>query len=476
MNKLALKLYHGLPVPLRALVANARGYQLRTRRYGPETDRLVREAHERESWTPEQWESWRSERLRRVLSRAKERVPYYRNHWNERRRKGDRSSWELLENWPVLEKEALRANPAAFVADDCDIRKLYLMSTSGSSGTPLQLRWSRDTTRAWFALFEARWRQWNGVSRHDRWGILGGQVVAPVERKSPPYWIWNAPMNQLYLSAFHLSEESIPHYLEAIRNYRVRFLWGYPSALFQLASVANQLGQKAPLEVVLANAEPLFEHQREVIGKAFQCPVRETYGMAEIVAGAGECQFGSLHLWPEAGIVEVMEGDQPVSPGAAGDVIATGLVNLDMPLIRYRLGDRAVLAPSVRKCDCGRTLPLLESVEGRLDDVIITPDGRRIGRLDPLFKGSFPIREAQVIQEELARLLIRFVPSSAYTSRDGERIRRHFQDYLGPMQIELEPVSRIAKSANGKFRAVISKVKYSGDSVGAELETRDSRR
>lgn len=166
-----LSIYHHLPPPARNLAANLRGYYLRSWRYGPETDRLVEEALERESWSAEQWKRWQEERLAYVLHRAATRVPYYRQQWSERRRRGDTSSWELLENWPILEKEPLRAHPQAFVADDCDIRRMFHEHTSGTTGKPLDLWWSRETVRAWYALFEARWRRWYGVSRHD-WGTI----------------------------------------------------------------------------------------------------------------------------------------------------------------------------------------------------------------------------------------------------------------------------------------------------------------
>ena len=118
MNDGLLRLYHVLPYPLKVLAASAQGYYLRWWRYGPETERLVAEAWEREYWSPEQWKTWQENRLGYVLHRAATRVPYYRKQWAERRRRGDRASWEYLENWPILDKEPLRQHPKAFVADD----------------------------------------------------------------------------------------------------------------------------------------------------------------------------------------------------------------------------------------------------------------------------------------------------------------------------------------------------------------------
>ena len=85
---------------------------------------------------------------------------------------------------------------------------------------------------------------------------------------------------------------------------------GYPSALAALARLALDGGHDLPTPlVVLTNAEPLLDHQRAVIAEAFGCPVRDTYGLAELVVGAAECEAGTLHLWPEVGDVECVDGD-----------------------------------------------------------------------------------------------------------------------------------------------------------------------
>lgn len=458
MNRL-LPLYHRLPPPARNLAATLRGYYLRSWRYGPETERLVEEALEREQWSPEQWKRWQEERLAYVLHRAATQVPYYREQWNRRRRQGDRASWEVLENWPILEKEPLRANPRAFVADDCDIHRMFHEHTSGTTGTPLDLWWSRETVRAWYALFEARWRRWYGVSRHDRWAILGGQLVVPVTQTKPPFWVWNAALQQLYMSSYHLSPATIPLYLDALREYRIVYLLGYTSALYELACGALEADcDDLSFRVVIANAEPVSSYQREAVERAFGCPLRETYGMAEIVAAAGECQAGTLHLWPEVGWIEVLAGEAPVAPGTMGDIVATGLFNADMPLVRYRVGDRGALSAEENDCSCGRRLPVLVGLEGRSDDVLYTRDGRRIGRLDPVFKAQLPIREAQIVQEALDRVRVRYVPTDGFSEADARSIVERLQQRLGDVEVILEATDAIPRGPNGKFRAVVCQI------------------
>ena len=456
MMEMLLQLYHRSPYFLRVLAASLRGYYLSWWRYGPETERLVAEALERETWSPEKWQTWQEERLARVLHRAATRVPFYREQWTQRRRQGDTRSWEYVENWPLLEKESIRVNASGFVADDCEVRHMFAEHTSGSSGKPLDLFWSPATVRAWYALFEARWRRWYGVSRFDRWGILGGQLVTPVDQRRPPFWVWNAGLHQLYLSSYHLSPEFIPYYLEALQRYRVTYLYGYSSSLHVLAQeILNQKRQDLKMTVAISNAEPLYDYQRQVIAEAFQCPVRETYGMSEVVAAAGECEAGRLHQWPEVGFMEVLPEEGAETNGRSGELVCTGLLNADMPFIRYRLGDRASLEKTDELCSCGRHLPLLASIDGRVDDVLFTTDGRRIGRLDPVFKTKLPIREAQIIQETLNLVKVRYVPAQDYTSAAGLSVVERLQARMGPVEVILEPVAEIPRGANGKFKGVV---------------------
>jgi phenylacetate-CoA ligase len=266
------KLYHRLPSGLRSIAASIRGYQLRNLRFGPETERLAEEAIERETFTWEQWNAWREEKLRQILRRAATRVPFYREQWSQRRARYDQASFMELGSWPVLRKEPLRRSPVDFLAEDCDPRKMWWEHTSGSTGTPLTLWQSRETIRFWHALFEARWRYWYDVSRQDRWAILGGQLVVPARQENPPFWVWNSGLNQLYLSANHLSATNARHYIRALFRYKVKYLWGYASALHTLATFA--LSQEITLPVmsaVISNAEPLWAHQKAIISKAFGC-------------------------------------------------------------------------------------------------------------------------------------------------------------------------------------------------------------
>lgn len=453
-----MKVYNRLPPSGRSAAASLRGMYLRSWRYGRRTDALIEAALERESWSPEQWKRHQEEQLAFVLHRAATRVPYYRHQWATRRRLGYRASWEQLENWPVLSKEILRANGQAFVADDCNPRRMFHERTSGTTGKPLDLWRRSETVETLYAISELRERRWNGVSVSERWAMLGGQLVVPVESGRPPFWVWNQALHQLYMSTFHLSPAFIPYYLDALQRYRIKYLWGYPSSLCVLAQEAIRLGRTPlPMAVAIANAEPVSEHQRQAISQAFGCPVRETYGLAEMVAAGSECAGGRLHQWPEIGVAEILmdAADAPAAPGESGRLIGTSLLSTEMPLIRYEVGDRASVSVDHEACECGRALPALQRIEGRMNDLVLTPDGRRVYWLNPVFYG-IPIHESQIIQEVIDRLRVLVVPAPGFGADTTRSIVERLQARVGNVQVHVETVSSIPRTAGGKFRAVIS--------------------
>lgn len=454
-----LSVYHRLPPFAQSVVATARGFYLRWWRYGPDSDRLAAAARERERWTPQQWASWREERLAHVLHRAATRVPYYRDAWAARRRRGDRASPAYLENWPVLEKDPLRVNPRAFIADDSRSARMFHEQTSGTSGKPLHLWRSRLTVETLYALSVARTREWHGVSRRDRWAMLGGQLVVPAKRQRPPFWVWNAALRQLYMSSYHLAPDLIPYYLDALVRYRIAYLFGYTSSLFALAQEALRQGRTdLRMRVAITSAEPVSPREREGIAAAFQCPVRETYGMGELVAAGSECDAGTLHEWPEVGWIEVHdEAGEPVSPGASGELIGTGLLNDDMPLIRYRVGDSGSLAPTTHACSCGRGLPVIASIDGRTNDILLTRDGRRVAWLNPVLYGV-PVRQAQIVQETIDRVRVRYVPADGFVAASRTLMAERLLERLGDVAVVFEAVADIPRSANGKLRSVVCEI------------------
>ncbi|PKN92343.1 MAG: hypothetical protein CVU44_14480 [Chloroflexi bacterium HGW-Chloroflexi-6] len=455
-----ISIYHKLPYHLKVVSASVWGFYLRWWRYGTQTERLIEEILERDTWNAEKWASWHEERLAYILNRAATQVPYYRKYWSKLRQKGDRSSYEILANWPVLMKENIRQNPKSFIADDCNTRYMFEDHTGGTTGTPLNIYQSKETVQLWYAMYEARIRRWHQVSIKDRWIILGGQMIVSPEKKTPPFWVKNYGLNQLYLSTFHISKETVKQYVDIINKVNPTHWVVYPSSAAHLAQLIldQQLKVCSP-KVIFTNAEPLWDNQREIISEAFGCPVIQTYGMGEIALAASECQEGNMHYWPDSGVVEIIHDDETKNDeDEAGQILATGLINPDMPLIRYKLGDRGRKSNNL-KCQCQRNLPYMGDIEGRDSDLIITADGKKIFWLNPIFYG-LPIQEAQIIQETLNQIRIKVVPVVGFGTNNEQEIIQRVKQRLGAdVAVVVDLISEIPRTKAGKFKAVISHLK-----------------
>ena len=284
--------------------------------------------------------------------------------------------------------------------------------------------------------------------------------MIPLDCKTPPLWVKNAGLNQLYFSVFHITKESAKHYVRALHKFSPSYLMVYPSILAVLSDHMLEQGLTPPdIKVIFCNSERVVDSHRQLIQEAFKCPVVDTYGMAELTCAGGECGAGVMHAWPEVGVLEVfdrIDNAFVTKNNIRGELVMTGLINEDMPLIRYRNGDIGTLPDPALQCTCGRMLPRLGSIQGRTNDLIQTCDGRRLYILDSLFNG-LPIIEAQVVQETLARINVNLVPDKSFNSqRDSQILANRLCQYLGNVQVCVEQVEKITRDSNGKFRPYIS--------------------
>ena len=459
-SDLSRKLYWAAPYVVKCWLASWHGRRCDRTRFGPDYDRLVAEIAARANWSPEQFVEYQNEQLRELIPHAAANVPYYRSLLAERGI-DPRSirTVDDLPQLPILEKETIRERVDDFVAERLDRSKLVSVHTSGTTGTPIDLYRSVVQESAAFAYYDVRCHDVANVRRRRNRSVsLGGHLVAAPNRDRPPFWVLNRRWQQMYMSSYHLAPAYLGHYVEAIRRFRPEYIEGYPSSVYAIAQFMVDNGcEPIPMRAAFTTAENLFDHQREAIAQAFGCRTFSQYGCGEQVVFAAECEHGSMHLSPEIGIVEIVDSNaQPLPAGEQGDLVCTSLINRVQPFIRYRLGDVGALA--TEPCPCGRPLPVLDRIEGRIDAVLITRDGRRVGRLDPVFKGAKGIAEAQIVQDDFETFRVRIVPGKDYTDADGQVLADNLAQRVGRADIRVDLVERIERTAAGKFLAVVCNV------------------
>lgn len=437
--------------PVAVLTATLRDRVRLSLRQGGRFHRLLEHLHDLEHLPPAGLGAYQAERLKWVIRRAALHVPHYRQLFA-------RSGWspdsfagvDDLSRLPLLDKATVRARPADFRDDRAWLA--VRAHTSGSTGTPLTV-W-RDLS----AIIHENamiWRQrgWFGVKPGDRIATLRGEIVAPPGQSAPPFWRLDRAASELVLSSHHLAPGHIPHYVEALRRFGPAALYAYPSSAAEFARLLRDLRlEPPPLRAVFTASETLRPEDAALIAAVFRAPVVDRYGNAERTVAGGHCERLGYHLWTDATLVELLPGSD-----GAGELVGTPLHGRAMPLLRYRTGDLAVAGGS--SCPCGRAFPLVSRIDGRLDPPLVLPDGRRLGRLDHIWKGIEHVAAGQIVQEADLSVRLRLIPEPGFSARDRARLEAQVRARLGPeIVIVIEEVDRLPRTAAGKFIAVVSHV------------------
>lgn len=443
------------------ILVSAYGMKWQKRRYGGIYSENYKAAKEREAFTMQQWQNFQQEQLTKILLHAYGQVPYYKSAFEQTGL--DFSSIknispETINSLPVLTKEDLRKHGTTTLLAQNREANGEFFASSGSTGTPTQILFSHAMHQRWTALFESRVRNWAGVDRNTPRGMIGGRRVLPAAAGRPPFHRYNIFEKQVYFSAYHINAANAAHYAKAIKDYGVEYMTGYAMSNYLLACFLYELKIKLPkLKCVITSSEKLTDEMRSMFTKVYGCKTYDGWSGVEACGLITECEYGSLHISPDAGFTELLDDNmQPVQPGEAGNVYCTGFLNYDQPLIRYDIGDTMILGEN--NCACGRQMPVIKEIIGRQEDVVTGKDGRKMVRFHGIFNGLHSVKQAQVIQESFDEIVIKIV--AAYKDDNEKEIMiKRVQSQLGDIRVQVEEVENIPQTANGKFKAVISKVR-----------------
>ena len=454
-------LYAAMPIPIQNLACTWAGFRRARSRFTPHFHRRLREWEESGRSSNERLLEIQQERLVTLVSRARRFVPHYsRLFLSEPQLDSNPSRGidTILAGFPVLEKADYRNAPESFIASDIPDEKLIKGKTSGTTGSALPLWYTPEALAEEYAAVW-RLRKHAGVDLYSPHFSFGGQLLVPMAQKSPPFWRKNAWTDQTLFSLYHMTKANLPHYIDALHRLPALYVQGYPSSLHLLGRALLDAGRPLPagkLRAIFTSSESLLAFHRDTIERAFAAPIHDRYGTSEFAVSMTGCREGRLHVDMEFGIVEI-EIEEETDDSVRGSLLVTGFANDATPFIRYRIGD--VGTRSKHACPCGRPGDVFLDVDGRIEDYVVTPDGRWIGRLDHIFKEQLAVAEAQILQEESDRIEVRIVPRAGFDARAEQELMKEIRSRLGDaIRIDLVRVDEIPREANGKFRAVKSKV------------------
>jgi len=457
LNRLQVAIYGALPISAQNLLCTADGYRRHRDRFTSYFEASLAEWEKTVHDPIEQHHARQWAALQRLIRRARSQTRYYEFLPQVAEASDPATALErTLKQIPVLEKSVYRARTKDFLAADVRPSDYVELSTSGTTGTALRVFDSNDRSAENYA---AVWRQRRsfGVTLGDPFLAFTGQITTPLVQKKPPFWRYDRYSNRVLFSIYHMSPENLAAYIDPIHELPATYVEGYPSALHIVSRAMIDADRCLPtgrLKAIFTSSESLLPHQRAAIETAFATPIRDHYAATEHVVSMAACEDNGLHVDMEFGIVEV-ETQEETDEWVRGPLIVTGLGRPAAPMIRYRIGD--VGTRSKKPCSCGRAGDVFLDIDGRIEDYIVTPDGRQVGRMDHVFKGRFDIAEAQIVQSQIEKLRVLVVPGGDWNDDSLQQLHRDLHQRLGArMHIDIELVDQIPREPNGKLRAVKS--------------------
>lgn len=395
-------------------------------------------------------DAYKVRRLRQVLSLAETRVPLYQELFRKAGvRARDLRTLDDLEAFPVITREdVIAAYPDGILSrkprpDDVVFR------TSGTSGRFMQIAYSAraaDFLDAVYAraLFNAGYRPWDKIAYY--WWEAEPKPLRPYERLG---------LMRKHFLPVHPDPEAQIRDLSALEP---DVVYHFPSSMLLMARVLERAPDpRIRPRLVICHGELMTIEQRKYLEHILRCPVYDQYGAQEFNRMGWDCDHhAGLHEDSDSVHLEVLVGDGRAAPCEEGEIVVTGLANDLMPLIRYRIGDTGCFLPD--RCPCGRALRLFRLTEGRVDDVLQLPDGRRIGprTLAPRIEDLRGFHQYRVVQKRADALEVLLVCDTDADEGLEKRVSEVVRCVVGiGIEIEARRVPEISLSRRGKLRKIV---------------------
>lgn len=454
-------IYEKMPIALQNALVSLRGWHLSRIRYSKGFWRLLEEITAHDRFSREELINYQNHRLRILVHHAYRNVPYYNSIMKKLNiRPDDIITEKDLRRMPILTREDVRSNLYELLDQMIPSSKQIVVHTSGSTGSGLPVAYDQDSYVAYEA-FGVRQFIWAGVDPMD-WRItLFGSRIVPPNQMQEPYWRTNYFGKQIMVSIYHLSQSTKHQYIEFLKEHSGMVLEGFPTALNVLADFLLEESVTVKMKMVYSTGEPISDVMRQRIQNAFDCKVYDSYGMTEMVGYIQECEHGRHHLISDCGLLEIVDDEgNPVPSGEEGYFVWTGLHKLNMPLIRYKIGDKGILDGN-QHCHCARPYPIVNPTITRDSDYLVHSDGRILSPrvINQFLKDKTSFKACQLIQESTEKIVIRIVPGNGHYEKDRDSLRADLQKLLGArVAFEVVESDRPLTRAQGKIPLILNKL------------------
>ena len=398
-------------------------------------------------WSRKKIEEYQNKRLKELMEHAYTNVPYYTRLFDKLGLKpSDIKTKKDLKKLPVLTKEIIRDNYNDLLVADYKKRS-YGSKTSGSTGTPIEFRLTKEDF-SWFWAAHLRAWQWAGYD-------LGDKHIRVIQRPRDKLFknIQDRLMRCRFFSPGSMDETKINEFIQKINEFDPKMIYVYASTASVVGEYLLTKRMSLNIPITITTADNLTPKNKKIIEMAFNTKVYDDYGCGgEGLKVASQCAKGHYHVTDESMILEYMKNEMTI----------TSLNNYAMPLIRYQPGD--IVTPSSGMCKCGRKLSMIKSVDGRSSDYILTYSGEKLfaqffGR--NLMYHIPTINQYKIIQKKIDEIEIIMVVDKKHNRKDAEnKIAEYISTHTTvKFRIFFKYVDSIYPDKNGKIRIIENRIK-----------------
>ncbi|MFN8487392.1 MAG: hypothetical protein U0350_07345 [Caldilineaceae bacterium] len=405
--------------------------------------------------SPAQLHGLQNRKLRAMVQHAWVNSPFYRTKFEAAGLTPDdiQTVKDLVKLPPTTKAEIQKAGNDQVLAHGFSPANTIDEATSGSSGKVLHIYHSHEAFNHYFAfafrhLTSIGYRPWQRVAytSFDQLMPLPWEKLGLGQRQQ-----------------IDLTRKDPRAYIEDLLRIRPQLITAYPSILQLVLNAATpaELARIRP-QVIHLHSELLTDSLRNQIRSAFDCDCFDDYSTFEFHHVAYECRLHHYHLAADNVIVEFVRDGRPAQPGEEGEILLTGLTNRAMPLFRYAINDVGI--PSDEACTCGCNFPTMKLIQGRVDDFIVLPSGRRFSprMINPVYEHLPGVMEHVLVQERLDHIVVHVNIDTTHQATTPTLIKETLGNlFAEPIQLDVKLTTEFERGRTGKLRNVVSKVKHS---------------
>jgi phenylacetate-CoA ligase len=405
------------------------------------------------------------EKLRNLLNHAYHHVQYYRNLFDENNIDVSKiKSLNDLEKIPFITKKIIENNLySGLLSDNHNKKNILKIVTSGSTGKPfvmyadkyqLEMRWA-STLRS---------MEWTGYKFGDKCARLWHQTIGMKPLQIVREYLDAFISRRIFIPAYSFDDKNIHKYMKKLQKYNPVLIDGYAESFNFLAQYINNNNNfKINPKAIISSAQILPDQSRAIIESKLNTKVYDKYGSREFSGIAYESCESNIHLVvAENYIVEIIKNNKSAKAGEIGEIVITDLNNYCMPLIRYKIGDLAVKIADEYTSPCGRGLPAIGRIEGRVQAIIFCGNGKYLpGTFFAHFfkEYSHVIQQYKVVQTIKSQIELFIVKGPRFTSESMKNIINDLMRFMGEeTKMNIKYVDKIPMVRTGKQQGTVSKL------------------